>query len=50
MQPFTTPSVLYGPLIAALTMLVSDVVLGQAYPTPAARAAWLCFLQIVREA
>src|ERR1700730_17311691 len=33
MQMFIAPSVLYGFMIVALTMLVSDVVSGQAYPT-----------------
>jgi tripartite-type tricarboxylate transporter receptor subunit TctC len=33
MQPFTTRSVLYGAMIVALTVVVSDVALGQAYPT-----------------
>jgi tripartite-type tricarboxylate transporter receptor subunit TctC len=33
MQLFTIRSVLYGPVILALTMLVSHVVLGQTYPT-----------------
>jgi tripartite-type tricarboxylate transporter receptor subunit TctC len=33
MQPFIIRSVLYGPIIVALTILVSHVVLGQTYPT-----------------
>ena len=33
MQPFTIRRVLYGPMIVALTILVSHVVLGQTYPT-----------------
>ena len=33
MQPFTIRSMLYGPVILALTMLVSHVVSGQPYPT-----------------
>src|ERR1700686_2117524 len=33
MQMFTTRSVLYGSMIMALTMLISDTVLAQAYPT-----------------
>jgi tripartite-type tricarboxylate transporter receptor subunit TctC len=33
MQPFTKRSVLYAPMIVALTVLVSHVGLGQTYPT-----------------
>jgi tripartite-type tricarboxylate transporter receptor subunit TctC len=33
MQPFTMPRALYGPVIAALTLLFSGEVLGQVYPT-----------------
>jgi tripartite-type tricarboxylate transporter receptor subunit TctC len=33
MKPFTIRSMLYGSVIVALTMLVSHVALGQAYPT-----------------
>jgi tripartite-type tricarboxylate transporter receptor subunit TctC len=33
MQPFTTTRALYGPMIVALTLLVSGDVLGQVYPT-----------------
>ena len=33
MQPFTIQSVFYRPVASALTMLISQVVLGQTYPT-----------------
>ena len=33
MQPFTIQRVFYRPVVLALTMLISHVVLGQTYPT-----------------
>jgi len=39
MQPFTIRSVLYGPMIAALTILASHVCWGK--PIQLARYAWL---------